>query len=543
MQRLDDTELSKPPSEVLEIICKLGKGSYGSVYKARYKANGGIVAVKKMRKIHRDIKAGNILLLNSGAAKLADFGVAGQLSDTLAKRNTVIGTPYWMAPEVIQEIGYNCSADIWSLGITAIEMADGKPPLADIHPMRALFMIPSQPAPALRKPSNWSLEFRAFIAACLAKSPEARPTAAALLQTEFIRNAKPCSILLQLINEANEARERRLLQQQQQQQTSTPDTPISDVKRRHSVMNKIDENQVKSKQNQLSQDDVDDNLHTMVRSNSTSSRTANNNINCNNNNESGLDIDGAATLVSLCSNEDRTNHHNDGDDDDDDDDDDNGSFIRHHDDETNVNNAYISSGNLDTMVVNDGGESEEDSGSVVVHDTTGGSSDGLDDAERDQREAFELLDAALPPAVPTEGTLTRRIDKAVKMVNNIGCEQQSNDINNNMNIGGGIGHAPPFIQRPFAPFSRAIQQSGLYTNGLTNEPGSLSRLSYAELEQLLISLTNDLETELRNLAVRYRHKRQPLLDAIAEKTAQASIKTTNTINNDITSKSNPITQC
>lgn len=91
----------------------------------------------------------------------------------------------------------------------------------------------------------------------------------------------------QLINEANEARERRLLQQQQQQQTSTPDTPISDVKRRHSVMNKIDENQVKSKQNQLSQDDVDDNLHTMVRSNSTSSRTANNNINCNNNNESG----------------------------------------------------------------------------------------------------------------------------------------------------------------------------------------------------------------------------------------------------------------
>ncbi|RTG82625.1 serine/threonine kinase 3 [Schistosoma bovis] len=582
MQRLDDTELSKPPSEVLEIICKLGKGSYGSVYKARYKANGGIVAVKKvpvdsdladivkeisimqqcdspfivkcygslfdsqdlwicmeycgagsiadimrlrgkaigeeeiatvlhyslcgldylhqMRKIHRDIKAGNILLLNSGAAKLADFGVA----------------------------------DIWSLGITAIEMADGKPPLADIHPMRALFMIPSQPAPALRKPSNWSLEFRAFIAACLAKSPEARPTAAALLQTEFIRNAKPCSILLQLINEANEARERRLLQQQQQQQTSTPDTPISDVKRRHSVMNKIDENQVKSKQNQLSQDDVDDNLHTMVRSNSTSSRTANNNINCNNNNESGLDIDGAATLVSLCSNEDRTNHHNDGDDDDDDDD--NGSFIRHHDDETNVNNAYISSGNLDTMVVNDGGESEEDSGSVVVHDTTGGSSDGLDDAERDQREAFELLDAALPPAVPTE------VNLYILSMFIFSCEQQSNDINNNMNIGGGIGHAPPFIQRPFAPFSRAIQQSGLYTNGLTNEPSSLSRLSYTELEQLLISLTNDLETELRNLAVRYRHKRQPLLDAIAEKTAQASIKTTNTINNDITSKSNPITQ-
>ncbi|CAG0915319.1 unnamed protein product [Notodromas monacha] len=289
LRKLSEESLTRQPEEVFDIICKLGEGSYGSVYKALHKESGQVLAIKQVpvdtdlqeiikeisimqqcdspyivkyygsyfkntdlwivmeycgagsvsdimrlrkktlqeeeiatiladalkgleylhlrRKIHRDIKAGNILLNTEGHAKLADFGVAGQLTDTMAKRNTVIGTPFWMAPEVIQEIGYDCVADIWSLGITALEMAEGKPPYGDIHPMRAIFMIPTKPPPSFKNPNNWSSEFIEFVARCLVKSPEERATASELLQHDFIQAARAPSILSQMIADAREIRE------------------------------------------------------------------------------------------------------------------------------------------------------------------------------------------------------------------------------------------------------------------------------------------------------------------------------------------------
>eukprot|EP01094_Clydonella_sp_ATCC50884_P024270 TRINITY_DN603_c0_g1_i1.p2 TRINITY_DN603_c0_g1~~TRINITY_DN603_c0_g1_i1.p2 ORF type:complete len:450 (-),score=177.57 TRINITY_DN603_c0_g1_i1:190-1539(-) len=162
-----------------------------------------------VRQIHRDIKAGNILINNKGEAKLADFGVVGQLTDGQSKRNTMIGTPYWMAPEVVQEKGYDTKADIWSTGITAIEMADLRPPYSEMHPMRAIFHIPSKPPPTLETPSEWSPEFNDFIASCLVKDPEQRPTAAELLEHPFIKNAPPPESLIKLVEDTMAEIERK----------------------------------------------------------------------------------------------------------------------------------------------------------------------------------------------------------------------------------------------------------------------------------------------------------------------------------------------
>ncbi|XP_071744996.1 serine/threonine-protein kinase 4 isoform X2 [Lepeophtheirus salmonis] len=300
LNKLSEESLTRQPEEVFDIVCKLGEGSYGSVYKSIHKESSQVLAIKQVpvdtdlqeiikeisimqqcdspyvvkyygsyfkntdlwivmeycgtgsvldimklrglynnlpkgevlpltedeiatilcdtlkgleylhfrKKIHRDIKSGNILLNNEGHAKLADFGVAGQLTDTMAKRNTVIGTPFWMAPEVIQEIGYDCVADIWSLGITALEMAEGKAPYGEIHPMRAIFMIPAKPAPTFNKPGKWSPQIIDFVSRCLVKNPKERATASELLEHEFIKSAKSCELLFDLIGEAQEMRER-----------------------------------------------------------------------------------------------------------------------------------------------------------------------------------------------------------------------------------------------------------------------------------------------------------------------------------------------
>ena len=138
--------------------------------------------------IHRDVKAGNILLTEDGKAKLADFGISAQLSPSREFRNTLIGTPFWMAPEVIMEDEYDYKADIWSLGITILEMGEGRPPYFDLHPMRAVFLIPMKPAPSLQEPEKWSPDMADFLSNCLVKDAAIRSDAGSLLKHDWIQH-------------------------------------------------------------------------------------------------------------------------------------------------------------------------------------------------------------------------------------------------------------------------------------------------------------------------------------------------------------------
>lgn len=151
-------------------------------------------------KIHRDIKAGNVLLCRTGEIKLADLGVAAQLSNTLgaSHRNTFVGTPYWMAPEVIRQSNYGTKADIWSLGITVWEMATGDPPLAELHPMKALLAISRKPPPKLD--AGFSQDLRSFVAVCLQES-KLRPNVDELLTHPLVAKAGNIEQLIPVIRD------------------------------------------------------------------------------------------------------------------------------------------------------------------------------------------------------------------------------------------------------------------------------------------------------------------------------------------------------
>lgn len=203
----------------------------------------GLAYFHASKHLHRDIKGGNILLTSDGVAKLSDFGVSAQISANSYKRKTLIGSPYWMAPEVLtstlSSVPYNEKADIWSLGCCAIELATGDPPFHELHPMKAIFAIPSMPPPRLAatKPmhvrerdgsmanngaaaqsstshgsTSWSVEFQDFVARCLTKDPHARPSAMELLRTHPFVTGKPFdeyrTILRDLVNECMPAIER-----------------------------------------------------------------------------------------------------------------------------------------------------------------------------------------------------------------------------------------------------------------------------------------------------------------------------------------------
>eukprot|EP00035_Acanthoeca_spectabilis_P021496 m.438563 g.438563 ORF g.438563 m.438563 type:complete len:794 (+) comp18257_c0_seq1:247-2628(+) len=154
--------------------------------------------------VHRDIKGQNILLTNEASIRLIDFGVSAEMARGQSKRNTFIGTPYWMAPEVIatdqqSDAWYDQRSDVWSLGITAIEIAETEPPLSDLHPMRALFEIPRNKPPVLKDKKKWSSEFSAFISTCLEKDFEKRSSSAKMLKHSFVSNVSEAAAVAALV--------------------------------------------------------------------------------------------------------------------------------------------------------------------------------------------------------------------------------------------------------------------------------------------------------------------------------------------------------
>jgi serine/threonine protein kinase len=146
----------------------------------------GLSVLHSQYRIHRDIKTDNVLVSLEGDVKIGDFGFAAQLTSDRNMRNTVVGTPSWMAPELVTGSKYDSKVDVWSLGILALELAEGEPPYLRETPVRALFFIATRPSPTLKNKTRWSDEFNSFIAACLQKNPKQRSSALELLEHPFI---------------------------------------------------------------------------------------------------------------------------------------------------------------------------------------------------------------------------------------------------------------------------------------------------------------------------------------------------------------------